>query len=323
MIWWKVRADLRAHPKTRKIPRTTISVPARTAALGVITAAGCWIAEEESGGFVPAEALESFDPDGKLCAMLVAAGFFVPAHSDGEDGYQMPTWAENQGSTARLLATRQRERDKKRRQRERLRTSATSSTSDGDYPSVTVSPGDSPGDSPLSVPPSEGGDKGGDSPPDGPADGPSDADTDKITETPRHVRLVPVPGGHPGGLPSGVPTTSTPPIELEIEEEPPLPPGRGGTRKRGAADDEPPGFAKWYEAYPKKVGRRAAAQAFASAVRRGHDAGKLTAALTAWTAAKPWREDRFIPNPTTWLNQDRFADEAPKRSEPKTFEGWG
>ena len=70
-------------------------------------------------------------------------------------------------------------------------------------------------------------------------------------------------------------------------------------------------FDEWYATYPRKKGRGAAAKAYAKA-RKQATADQLTdglaAAVTDWTrrATKP----EYIPHPATWLNQQRWLDEA-------------
>lgn len=91
------------------------------------------------------------------------------------------------------------------------------------------------------------------------------------------------------------------------KEKPPKPP------KGGSAHGFPPGFEEFWAAYPKKVGKDAAAKAFA---QRKVDAGLLALMLRAIAAQRgceQWRKDggQFVPNPATWLNQGRWQDEQP------------
>jgi hypothetical protein len=69
-------------------------------------------------------------------------------------------------------------------------------------------------------------------------------------------------------------------------------------------------FEQFWHAYPKKIGKKAAARAFHAA----KDRPSLTTVLTAIEVAKyseQWTKDngQFIPHPATWLNQGRWADE--------------
>lgn len=73
----------------------------------------------------------------------------------------------------------------------------------------------------------------------------------------------------------------------------------------------PPGFDQFWAAYPRKVGKDAAAKAFA---RRRIDGALLTTVLLALSrqALSPqWTRDggQFIPHPATWLTQGRWQDE--------------
>lgn len=75
-----------------------------------------------------------------------------------------------------------------------------------------------------------------------------------------------------------------------------------------ASGDFPPdAFERFYERYPHKVGKAAAARAF-SAVQKQRRAtfAMLMQGLDSYIAAKP--PDRSWCNPATWLNQDRWAD---------------
>lgn len=74
---------------------------------------------------------------------------------------------------------------------------------------------------------------------------------------------------------------------------------------------KPNGFARFWEAYPNKVGKQAAEKAFARALKRvpGHDppAQMLEAVERAKRSAQ-WLRG-YIPHPTTWLNEGRWEDE--------------
>jgi hypothetical protein len=75
-------------------------------------------------------------------------------------------------------------------------------------------------------------------------------------------------------------------------------------------------FEDFWRAYPRKVGKRAAATAYKEALS-SVDAETLLAAAKRF-AADPNREDQFTPHPTTWLRQGRWEDEPlPSRSGQK------
>lgn len=75
----------------------------------------------------------------------------------------------------------------------------------------------------------------------------------------------------------------------------------------------PPGFDRVWEAYPRKVGKDAAAKAFA---KRKPDAAlvdAMVAAITVQRLSRDWLKDsgQFIPHLSTWLNEGRWMDEQP------------
>jgi uncharacterized protein YdaU (DUF1376 family) len=72
------------------------------------------------------------------------------------------------------------------------------------------------------------------------------------------------------------------------------------------------GFAAFWAIYPKRVGKDAAAKSFAGAMKRIQSAEPLAVILSGLERALPgWDDPQFIPNPTTWLNQGRWEDDAP------------
>lgn len=76
------------------------------------------------------------------------------------------------------------------------------------------------------------------------------------------------------------------------------------------AQEEVEGFDAFYTAYPRHVGRRAAAKAFKAAAKRA----KIDQIMKGLEGYKAYWEARqtkkeYIPHPSTWLNQDRWDDE--------------
>lgn len=70
-------------------------------------------------------------------------------------------------------------------------------------------------------------------------------------------------------------------------------------------------FGEWYGLYPHKVGRGAALKAYRTA-RKKIGRAELIEAVRRYAAgvARAGTEKRFIPHPATWLNGERWADEA-------------
>ena len=75
-----------------------------------------------------------------------------------------------------------------------------------------------------------------------------------------------------------------------------------------AASKSDDGFAAFYAAYPKKVGKGQAVKAWRAAIKKASPddimAG-LEPAVAKWALGDP----QFIPNPATWLNGERWDDE--------------
>lgn len=67
-------------------------------------------------------------------------------------------------------------------------------------------------------------------------------------------------------------------------------------------------FESWWGHYPKKVGKDAAAKAYAKAVKSIAPDELLDASLPR-LAQLAKREPRFIPHPATWLNSGGWKDD--------------
>lgn len=67
-------------------------------------------------------------------------------------------------------------------------------------------------------------------------------------------------------------------------------------------------FGKFYDAYPRHVGRGAAEKAWCKAVK-GTPAPVIIAAAERYAEQREGQDPKFTPHPATWLNQGRWADE--------------
>lgn len=73
-------------------------------------------------------------------------------------------------------------------------------------------------------------------------------------------------------------------------------------------------FDEFWSLYPRKVGKQAALKAWRK-IRPDADLhAKIVAAVNSQKTTEQWtiENGRFVPNPTTWLNQGRWDDELPK-----------
>lgn len=81
-------------------------------------------------------------------------------------------------------------------------------------------------------------------------------------------------------------------------------------------------FESFWKEYPQKVAKK---KAFQSWIRIGPDeevVKKIMSGLTLYKKSPQWTKDggKFIPHPTTWLNQERWKDEVvdmPMRKVPE------
>lgn len=82
---------------------------------------------------------------------------------------------------------------------------------------------------------------------------------------------------------------------------------RSFNEKRAQSEAE---FEAFWASYPKRVGKGQARRAF-KAARAKVDLQTLGAALEAYCESVKGSEARFIAHPATWLNGERWTDEAP------------
>ena len=118
----------------------------------------------------------------------------------------------------------------------------------------------------------------------------------------------------PSNLPSKMLSKNVAEEEKEEEKEiyTPYSPPRGD-------DSDSSDFIEFYDAYPRHVGKQAAARAFKKAAKKVSPSVIITAAERL--AADPnLPEKQFIPHPATWLNQGRWDDEPlPERRGAATY----
>ena len=72
--------------------------------------------------------------------------------------------------------------------------------------------------------------------------------------------------------------------------------------------ETPTSFDLFWEAYPRRVGKLAAARAWKRLKPDPQLVGRMLWAITWQRTSRQWREG-FVPHPTTWLNQGRWMDE--------------
>lgn len=70
-------------------------------------------------------------------------------------------------------------------------------------------------------------------------------------------------------------------------------------------------FARFWKAYPRKEGKKVARQAFKKLKVSDELLGQMLEAIKSQQDSENWQKDngRYIPHPSTWLNQGRWEDE--------------
>lgn len=123
----------------------------------------------------------------------------------------------------------------------------------------------------------------------------------------KRVRGIPQKSADSAELP--LETKGSPkPLPKTQSEDPPSPP-KGGSSPI-LAFPKSNGFARFWEAYPRKQAKGAAERAYAKAVRQIHGPDPPGLLLAALERVKPtWSEPQFIPHAATWLNDRRWEDE--------------
>jgi hypothetical protein len=95
--------------------------------------------------------------------------------------------------------------------------------------------------------------------------------------------------------------------QVDLLGEVPAPPKKEPAKLNGHAAD----FEKWYSVYPKKEDRGHAVAAYAKAIKAGATPTEILAGLQRNVAVLRAKDRQFIPLPATWLNGQRWTDEAP------------
>ena len=114
-------------------------------------------------------------------------------------------------------------------------------------------------------------------------------------------------------------------VETETETE------RERERETETETERVRGFNSFWEAYPKKTGKKAAQKEWDNAKDKPSIA-EILSAIELQRGSTQWLKDagRYIPNPATWINQGRWMDKPtnttvkskPVTSRVKTFDEW-
>lgn len=96
--------------------------------------------------------------------------------------------------------------------------------------------------------------------------------------------------------------------------QPPADAGASSKAKKKSAKTDPPGFAAFWSAYPRKTAKGDALKAFAKLAPDDTLLAQMLTALSWQARSDGWVRDggKFIPHPATWLNGRRWDDEPPR-----------
>jgi len=94
-------------------------------------------------------------------------------------------------------------------------------------------------------------------------------------------------------------------------------------RARSKPPGPPPGFDRFWAAYPRKVAKAQAAKAWAKLKPDDELVVTIIGAVERQAQSDQWQRDggKFIPYPATWLNGRRWEDEASNPQESDWPEG--
>ena len=78
-------------------------------------------------------------------------------------------------------------------------------------------------------------------------------------------------------------------------------------------DEDDPQFARFWDAYPKRVSKKDARKAWAKLAPSQQTVTAMVDALAWQVAHRRWDSDKydFAPYPASWLNDERWKDERP------------
>jgi hypothetical protein len=119
---------------------------------------------------------------------------------------------------------------------------------------------------------------------------------------------------------SSPPNTSYVPVAPSVGDIEVSPRSAGSSARRATSPTRgaPPGFEKFWQAYPKKEGRKAALKAYAMALQKGDVTPELLAVKAAQYAhAKGDQDPKWIKMPKTWLDEECWLEDPQPSGQKK------
>lgn len=109
----------------------------------------------------------------------------------------------------------------------------------------------------------------------------------------------------------------------ELCNNPPVVPPEGDGAEPAPKEPKVTGFDEFWQSYPHKVGKKAALSAWKKLKPNAGLRAKIMESLQTQKSSHQWRREngRYIPNPSTWLNQGRWDDQLDQVSTWNTSKG--
>lgn len=140
---------------------------------------------------------------------------------------------------------------------------------------------------------------------------------------PVHEMHRPVHEVHPNHQQPSGNRQETPPRPAAHESAPVKVASSSQPKSKRSTEDEPALFQEFWAAYPKKVARKDAVDAFRRQRVDRKLMDEMLRALECQRASEQWRrgDGKFIPYPATWLSGMRWTDEPPRIAGPTRGSG--
>lgn len=88
-----------------------------------------------------------------------------------------------------------------------------------------------------------------------------------------------------------------------------------------SGNDEPDDFTDFWKAYPKKSSKPQALKAWKakSKAKALPALSELLTAIERWKTTRQWQDKAFIPNPATFINNEKWADDIPENNSHSAY----
>lgn len=88
-----------------------------------------------------------------------------------------------------------------------------------------------------------------------------------------------------------------------------------------SGNDEPDDFTAFWKAYPKKSSKPQALKAWKakSKAKALPALSELLTAIERWKTTRQWQDKAFIPNPATFINNEKWADDIPENNSHSAY----